>query len=109
MSAMPESKVTDPRDLYVPEVTREQVNHLLEAHLTDESRVAFIQEFVDALYVSKAEGDLVHINRVVEAWTRSAIMVNDTFHQKWERSEQAIHDVDCPTYTLDEIRERLSL
>jgi len=105
------ARLRDPEDLFAlpPEIDDDQVRHLIREHLTDEGRVAFVSELVAALRRAKNEGDLTYINEVVEAWTRTAMIVDKSFHKKWKRAQADAKDPNAPVLTLDQIRAKLKL
>src|SRR5947208_1384318 len=100
------AKVTDPHELFAPDgEAKQQVLHLLRDYLTDEGRVAFSEEILAALAVSKSEGDLRQLNRVVEAWTRTALLVlNKTFQEKAWTAHLDSHDTTSKVLTLEDIK-----
>jgi len=109
MSAM-SAKITDPHDLYDPRsATDKQITHLLRVHLDDEGRAGFLAELLEAIGDAKEEGDLGEINRVVEAWTRTAIMVNVSFQKKWERAHEDAESPEGDSLTLEDVRLKLKL
>lgn len=110
MSAMPAERVRDPEELYAPrDIDDEQIQHLLTHHLTDESRVKFLAELLRAFRQAKVEGDLGHINRVVEAWTRTVLVQNEGFDAKWQRAQADAKDSSAPVLSLDDVRAKLKL
>jgi hypothetical protein len=109
MNAMSADKITDPRDLYAPDATEEQIQHLLREHLSAEGRETFLSELMSALRAAQTEGDLGHINKVVEAWTRTALIVNEDFQDKWDAAQRDSQDAEGDTLTLKEIKARLDI
>jgi len=109
MSAMPAPKIDDPADLYVPEFAddSEFIAHIISEHMTEEGATEFFSEFFVALRRSKAEADLRHVNRVIETWVRSFMVVhNDEFDAKWHHARKAKPE-DSPILSLEDIKRRL--
>ena len=110
MNAMPATKITDPRDLHTgPDVDDRQIQHLLRDHLTAEGRDAFLEEMLLAVRRAKREGNLRHVNKVVDAWTRTTLLVNPRFQERWERVQADALDPDGETLSLEDVKVRLGL
>ena len=106
------TKITDPHDLHDglgPEIDDAQVRHLLRDHLTDEGREAFLTEMMLAIRNAKREGNLSYMNQVVDAWTRTVLVLNDAFEAKWERAQADAKNPDGESFTLEDARVRLGL
>lgn len=98
MSAMSAAKVRTPEGLTIP--PRSKVAAVLE-NLTDEGAKRFVGELLAALEDAKQEGDLAHVNRVVEAWFRTLLLRMDPEHERrWDEARSVIssrpqgHDLD---------------
>jgi hypothetical protein len=109
MSAMT-AKVTDPRELHVgPDVDNKQMLRLLREHLTDEGRAAFLMEMLAAIREAKDEGNLGYVNQVIDAWTRTVLVLDEDFDEKWQRAKADAENPAGETFTLEEVKVRLGL
>ena len=109
MSATPAQKIRDPERLYAPEIDDNQIRHLFRDRLTEEGREEFFAELMAALRRAKTEGNLGYVNEVVEAWTRTALVLDESFDEKWRAAQDDAEDPHKPVLSLDEVKAKLQL
>lgn len=100
MSAMPARRLRAPEDLALTDTIAE-----VFAALSDEGAKDFANEIVHALLQARADGDLSPINDSINKWYRTLLFVQRKgFLDSWDED----HTED-PTYSPDELRDRLKL
>jgi hypothetical protein len=87
MSAMAAEKIRHPEELTID---REKILSVLP-HLSPEGREVFLNEIVEAVADAKDDGNLAHINHVIEAWYRTLLFkMNDEHDERWNHAQKVI-------------------
>jgi hypothetical protein len=81
-------KIRHPEEMTLP--SRERIEHVLPL-LTDDGKESFLKEVLDALADAKENGNLAHVDHVVEAWYRTLLFKMDPDHEeRWVRAQEVI-------------------
>lgn len=103
MSGSPAEKLRRPEDLSVP--THDKVNEMIES-FTPEGMKEFVREIWIALALAKENGDLRHVNLVIDAWYRTLLFHDSGYEARWDAAQEGPQGA---ALDADEIREHLKI